>query len=245
MNERWSPTPSFRMLLVLGFMALAAITMDLARFAVTGERTWMFLIWNLFLAWIPLGAAAAFRHFTPPKKAPLPRLALQTGLAGVWFFFFPNAPYMITDFIHLNGTRFFAYQEGRWVFIREFRLWYDLVMITLFVIAALMTGFWSLFLLQKSVRESLGRPLSWVFSLFVLLIASFGIYLGRFIRWNSWDLLLSPVELFNSAFSNFNTESLAFTFLFFAFLTILYVSFYYWSFLSRRQDFRPVNSASS
>ena len=236
MNGKFSPPASLPMAISLGLLCTAALAMSMARVAYTGERTWSFLMWNLFLAWVPLGAAVLFR-FLSPKGALTFFRGLLLGILGlVWFLFFPNAPYMVTDFIHINGREFFALTQGQWVFNREFLLWYDLVMMTLFVMTALMTGFWSLFLMQKSVKENFGRPLSWLFSGFVLFIASFGIYLGRFIRWNSWDLVTNPKDLIKSVLGNFHDEALGFTLLFFAFLVLLYINFYYWSFLSVRES---------
>lgn len=227
------------MTLALGAMAGLAVSMSLLRVNITGQSTWQFLIWNLFLALIPLGAAILFRYLTPREKVTIGRGFILLTLASVWLVFFPNAPYLVTDFIHINGRQYILLEAGQRVFNRDLLVWYDLVMIVLFVMAGLLAGFWSLFLMQKAVREGVNRPISWLFSLGVLFVGSFGIYLGRFIRWNSWDLLTSPVELFHSIFDSFHGEALGFTLIFFGFLVILYVNFYYWSFLSAREPRKP------
>lgn len=153
-------------------LSVAALLVEIAQ---TGSSFYRFLVWNLFLAWIPLAAALACYAFTRARA-----YGLAVGAGVVWLLFFPNAPYMLTDYVH----------------IREFHLaspvWWDALMLSSFVWTALMLGFASLFLMQSVWRAHIGRISSWLLVALALALASFGVYLGRFVRLNSWDALLHP-----------------------------------------------------
>lgn len=162
--------------LVSALTSAVAVSLVLARVAYSGQVTFAFLIWNLFLAWLPLFFAyLAERAYRKNLRVNL--LVAFYGLA--WLLFFPNAPYIVTDFLHL--------QERAPV-----PLWYDLVLLFSFAWAGLFLGFNSLYLMQQIVLEKAGRVKGWLFTFLVLGLSSFGVYLGRFGRWNSWDVLLDP-----------------------------------------------------
>jgi uncharacterized membrane protein len=142
-----------------------------------GGPSHRFLVWNLFLAWLPylaaLGASALGRRPGGPLRA------LQLGAAGlVWLLFLPNAPYIMTDFVHL------PYMNFVW--------WYDVGTLLAFAWAGCILGVASLHLMRELVRARLGNAASWAFVLVCVGLSGVGIYLGRFLRWNSWDVLTSP-----------------------------------------------------
>ncbi|MBS1786151.1 MAG: DUF1361 domain-containing protein [Acidobacteria bacterium] len=140
------------------------------------------LVWNLFLAWLPvLGAFAAYNlHHWPTRLRWLPIF----GFAFLWLLFLPNAPYLITDIIHLKQSS-------------NVPLWYDLITLVAFAWTGSFLGLVSLFLMQELVRRTVGRTASWLFVVSVLLLNGFGVYFGRFLRWNSWDALFRPTSLMN------------------------------------------------
>jgi uncharacterized membrane protein len=225
----------------------------LARIAWTGQIRYGLLVWNLFLAWLPLiFALLAREHYrkgtrrsanlekpTPgPSKEgsivgralarfPLPgavRGGLRdrnwrfAGLAAAWLLFFPNAPYIFTDVVHL-ANRYFAH------------FWVDLMLILLCALTGLVLGFVSLYLMQSVVSRMFGRVASWLFIAGVASLSSFGVYLGRFVRVNSWDIVTRPVKLYHGinewASDPFaHATSFAFPILFAAFLFIAYVMLY-------------------
>jgi uncharacterized membrane protein len=165
--------------LALLFASIAGVVLVLARILLTGNIKYLFLPWNLFLAWLPLlFALLACDEF----KAGTTRSWRFLGFAGTWLLFFPNAPYIFTDLIHLT-TQFYH------------QFWVDLVLILWFALIGLVLGFVSLFLMQAVVRRMLGPAASWFFIAGVAALSGFGIYLGRFLRFNSWDLLLKPLAL--------------------------------------------------
>jgi uncharacterized membrane protein len=142
----------------------------------TGADSHAFLLWNLFLAWIPLLFALALEV---GRRHSLGAFAL-TALGAGWLLFLPNAPYIATDIVHLGDEHYLG------------PFWLDLT--TLFVAAACggLVGFLSLVLVQRTVRERVGPAVAWAFVVATITVTSFGIYLGRIVRLNSWDVVTRP-----------------------------------------------------
>jgi uncharacterized membrane protein len=163
-------------LIVLSLLAASVLSIGtlVAQIHATHDHRYTFLLWNLFLAWIPLIAAVlAF------ALARLHAGAIVGVLVAVWLLFFPNAPYVLTDFIHLHGNG-------------PSPLWYDALMLSSFAWTALMLGFVSLYLIHAIIERHAGTAVGWVVVVCVLGLASFGVYLGRFARFNSWDVVTRP-----------------------------------------------------
>jgi len=202
-------------MLALSFASVASVTLVIARILVTGNIYYGFLIWNLFLAWLPLiFAVLACDYF--PRRAKS-RLGFA-GLAGAWLLFFPNAPYIFTDLIHLT-TRFYG------------QFWVDLVLILTCALTGLVIGFLSLYLMQSLVIRMFGQLAGWAFIAGASGLGSFGIYLGRFLRFNSWDAVLQPGKVYQGlgtlAVNSFNYPHTAmFPVLFAAFLFLAYLMLY-------------------
>jgi uncharacterized membrane protein len=160
------------------FALLAASVLSAGTLAVrvheTGNHFYTFLLWNLFLAWVPLIAASS--AFALARRGVG---ALVVALVVVWVLFFPNAPYVLTDFIHLgrNGPS---------------PLWYDALMLSSFAWTALMLGFASLYLVHAIVARHANAVLGWVVVVGALALGSFGVYIGGFARFNSWDVVTRP-----------------------------------------------------
>lgn len=179
----------------------------------TDYFTYVWLIWNLFLAAIPFGLS---NLMLSQPKAVQSRWIFIPALS-VWLLFFPNAPYVITDFVHLRP-------------LPGVPLWYDLLLIMSFAWNALLLGLISLSDMQEMVRRKFSVQLSWVFVSATLLLTGFGIYLGRFLRWNSWDLFTNPAGLLNDVLARvFNPlehlPTYTFTLGFAAFLLLAYLVF--------------------
>ena len=148
-----------------------------ARIVWTGKLTSLYLIWNLFLAWLPLLFALKACGQEPGKTRPWKLAACAAG----WLLFFPNAPYIFTDLIHLTARH-------------RATVWTDLVLIALFAVTGLVLGFLSLYLMQSLVVQRMGRAAGWLFVGVSAGLGSLGIYVGRFLRWNSWDPLVNPFD---------------------------------------------------
>jgi uncharacterized membrane protein len=177
-----SRTPKPRPVYWLAGLALALVALSLAavgllaiRIDRVGDPAFVSLRWNLFLAWIPfvisLGVAAVHG-----RGGPRPLLWV---LGAAWLLFLPNAPYILTDFIHL-GT------------VGGAPLWFDIALIGTFAAAGLALGLGSLLVVHHVVEARAGRLVGWAVAVSSLVLSAIGIYLGRFPRFNSWDVLTDP-----------------------------------------------------
>jgi uncharacterized membrane protein len=140
------------------------------------------------------------------------------GLSLAWLLFFPNAPYILTDITHLTTNLFHHF-------------WIDLTLVLLCALTGLVLGFLSLFLLQTQVRKALGIWAGWLFIAAVMTLSGVGIYLGRFLRFNTWDVVVHPFALLRGigawAANPFaHSTSYAFPVLFSTLLFITYVLLY-------------------
>jgi uncharacterized membrane protein len=180
----------------------------------SGTVHYGFLIWNLFLAWIPF--IIAYFTYTLPLHRKWIYVVIPIA-AFFWLIFFPNAPYILTDFQHL------AYSS------RDLPVWYDVMMLIWFAFTGLLLGMVSLFLMQQIIRREFGRWVGWTFVALVASLTSAGVYMGRFLRWNSWDILRNPGGLAAYTFEraqNPSLQAIGFTGLFAAFFLFLYITLY-------------------
>jgi uncharacterized membrane protein len=165
-------------LVVLGLGSLFCVALVLVRNVHTGNVNFRYLIWNLFLAWIPFVLAVFVYDRWRRRGAGMTLLVL----GALWLLFFPNAPYIATDFVHLTHDPLAPF-------------WYDAVTIASFAWMGLLLGFASLYLMQTVVRQWRGPAAGWAFAVVAIGLGSLGIYLGRFLRLNSWDALEHPSVL--------------------------------------------------
>lgn len=201
-------------LLLSSFLASAIFV---GRVYLSQSGMYRFLVWNLFLAWIPYGCSLviALYHQRQPGRW---WLLLIPG--AVWLLFLPNAPYIVTDLWHLEwlGER------------KPVPLWYDLAMIVSFAWTGVFLAVVSLDTLQRVVRDYCGRAFSWLFTLGAIAACGIGVYVGRFLNWNSWDVFLRPRTVIAEAFARFahplqNPGALVFTCLFAALMLVCYLTF--------------------
>jgi uncharacterized membrane protein len=181
------------------------------RVYLSGAWTYHFLVWNLFLAWLPYLASlwVSYIYLRQPR-----RWWLLLGPSLIWLAFFPNAPYIVTDFLHLQP------RSG-------IPIWYDLGLLSAFAWTGLFLAAFSLRTMQVLVKELAGIPISWLFVAGVGSLSGLGVYLGRFLGWNSWDLLLHPRAVLADVVIRIvnplqHLGAFAFAFIFAAFLLICY-----------------------
>jgi uncharacterized membrane protein len=138
------------------------------------QLTFAFLVWNLFLAVIPAVAGALVVR----SRGTAARLFWGV----VWLLFLPNAPYIVTDFVHLVPRP-------------PIPLWYDVALLLSCAGTGLLLGYSSVADVQDAVTMRFGAAAGWLTAIAALLLSGFGVYLGRFLRWNSWDPIANPSAL--------------------------------------------------
>lgn len=185
--------------------------------AVIGDSFYTFMAWNLFLALIPLIAAEVCSRLYTRKKVVLSILC-----AAVWLLFFPNAPYMLTDFIHLHLREFYTVQEGVARYSRDISDWVTLVHIGGGEFVSHIFGLYSLNLMHKIVNERFSKAAGAVMIATVSLLSGFAIYMGRVVRVNSWDVL-HPFSLLGKMVLSLDSFSAAYALMFGAYIGFSYI----------------------
>jgi len=169
---------------LLILMTLFCFALSIFRYYISDTKVFFFLNWNLFLAWIPLMISSFLLIFNIKSKISIVFAVI------IWILFFPNSPYILTDLFHLKARS-------------SVPIWYDLVVILSFAWAGLICGFVSLLDIEKLLSAYFKRITINMITIFFLFLSSFGVYLGRFLRWNSWDVLNNPFGLFNDIIDRF------------------------------------------
>lgn len=170
----------YLLLFVLMLSSALSIVLSLAHVWYSDTRSYLFLNWNLLLAWAPL--LLAFLLWRLDRRRGRRRLLMMTLVFVGWLLFLPNSPYIVSDLMHLT-------QRG------NVPLWYDSIMLFSFAWNGLILGFVSLWIVQQVATRWLGQLAGWVLVMVTLTATGFGIYLGRFQRWNSWDVLVDPLGM--------------------------------------------------
>jgi uncharacterized membrane protein len=174
MFERRSPRNQF----ILALVASSLVSIALYAYGAWRNHSaeYNYLIWNLFLAWLPLLFAVRLTTVLR-KKLWSSWEGLATSVA--WLIFLPNSFYMISDFIHL--------QE-----VQRVDILYDTLMFTSFIYTGVVLGFSSLYLVHLQLRRRLEKVQAAFWVGVTLFICSIAIYIGRDLRWNSWDVFTNP-----------------------------------------------------
>jgi uncharacterized membrane protein len=177
----------------------------------TNSFFYLFLVWNLFLAVIPFTITTYLASIPKLNKFKI------VVWFGVWLLFLPNAPYIVTDLIHLklNNTHL---------------IWLDIIVVSTFACNGLLLFYLSVLDMKTILKPYLSKTVSNYGLIIILFLSSFGIYLGRFLRYNSWEIISNPNYLLNDIINiviqpSNNKEAWLFTILFGAFLNIGYLVF--------------------
>lgn len=168
-----------RLGLALGCSSLASVALFAAGALRNHSVTFEYLIYNLFLAWIPLGLSLWLERMLRTRLwSSWPPFLLTL----FWLGFLPNAFYMISDYIHL--------QE-----VTRVDLLYDIITFSSFILNAFALGLISLYLVHSELRKRVSPRVSWLLMTITIFLTSFAIYIGRDLRWNTWDVLLNPASI--------------------------------------------------
>ncbi len=197
-------------LFTLACASALGVALVAARTVLTWRGQHLYLVWNLFLAWIPLLLALWLEARDRRGSSKDWRF---WAMAFAWLMFFPNAPYILTDITHLK-------------LVTRLRWWTDLIIILLFAVTGLVLAFLSLHRMQSVVARRHGWFAGWVFVFAVAFLSGFGVYLGRFERWNSWDVVVNPLGMVLDSGNWLHLYSAKFTLLFGALLSATYAMLY-------------------
>jgi len=145
----------------------------------TQSYFYFFLVWNLFLAGIPLFITQLMKYYHTWRTSTWQKILLFS----TWLLFLPNSPYIITDLIHLHDKD-------------SILIWFDLFLVFVFALNGLLLGLLSLMDMRGFISKIYSKRVSFLATFSICILCGYGIYLGRFLRFNSWDVLTKPIFLF-------------------------------------------------
>lgn len=209
MNQLNIKHPVIKVMMACSALCIILVT---GRIFYTESFRYLWLVWNLFLAWLPLLFILLWHGHEHLKKSTIRSSVVLLS----WLLFFPNSPYILTDLFHLLQRT-------------SVPLWYDLILILSFAWTGLLIGFISLIEVQNFFLMKFGKFVSWTVAVFALTLGSFGVYLGRYGRFNSWDVIANPFQLTHKIFDMItdpmdHTRMYGMTFFFSCFLILTYLT---------------------
>jgi uncharacterized membrane protein len=206
-------TDRFNETVFLGGLSIFCFSLSIFRYIYSDTRMFLFLNWNLFLAFLPWMFSSILMIYPKLQNNKL----ILYGLVLSWLLFFPNSPYILTDLFHLRIHT-------------TMPIWFDLLLLLSFAWVGLMFGFMSLWDIEKLLSKKINNKFIPAISIVLLFLGSFGIYIGRYLRWNSWDIFRQPYSLASdigdqivNPFEHLRTWGM--TFFMFLFLSVIYWSF--------------------
>ncbi|TGV02581.1 DUF1361 domain-containing protein [Flavivirga rizhaonensis] len=196
----------FKIFSLLSISIMLSIVLLMVRMKLTHSFFYLFLVWNLFLAVIPFSITTYLVTVSKRNKV---------GFViwfSIWLTFLPNAPYIITDLLHLKISS-------------NHLLWLDVLVVSSFALNGLLLFSLSLVDMETLLNKYLKKKKTNLLMILILFLSGFGVYLGRFLRYNSWEILQHPLDLLSDIFNiivspNQHLEAWLFTFLFGVFLSI-------------------------
>lgn len=196
--------------LISAALAFSTILLML-RMKLNKSYFFLFLIWNVFLAIIPF---AITMYLNTGKKLSQLKLVFW---ALIWLAFLPNAPYIVTDLIHIRAGN-------------NALLWLDILVILSFALSGLLLFYSSIIDMQKLIKSKFRKIPIELTTLAILFLCGFGVYLGRFLRYNSWEIISQPQVLISDVYNILrsplqHSEAWLFTLSFGAFLVVGFYMF--------------------
>lgn len=193
------------------FITLLAIFLNILRIVIWGKMSFFYILWNICLAFIPF--FISYTILSLIKESRSNKIILIVGIV-LWILFIPNAPYIVTDFIHLGTTR-------------SIPILYDTFLLFSSATVGMILFFESLNHVEQIIQMKLSKRKTSTIIGVIILVISFGMYIGRFLRFNSWDIFINHSSLFGHVWKIFSQatthkEVYLYTILFFLFLFTFY-----------------------
>ncbi|MDR2842787.1 MAG: DUF1361 domain-containing protein [Spirochaetaceae bacterium] len=186
--------------------------LTIIRYIYTDGIGYFFLLWNLFLAFIPWLITGLLIIKPGIKKSKI----VISLIFIVWFLFFPNAFYIITDLMHLRKRS-------------AVPIWFDMFLILSFSWTGFLFGFYSLLDIEQIMQEKFSKKCTYIFTVIIIFAASYGIFLGRYIRLNSWDIIASPVKFILTIKDTIINPAIRRNAFAMTFITGIFLNMIYWS----------------
>lgn len=191
---------------LLIILSILSVALMLLRVKITHEIYLLFLIWNLFLAFLPY-------FFSSKLIETLPGTFHFYGLSFLWILFLPNSFYLLTDFIHLH-------------YVSSLQFAYNTILLSCFTLAGFYAGCISMMQIHFLLEMKYAKQKVQIITTSISYLTAFGVYLGRILRFNSWDIITNPIHLLTTILETiFKTESILFTIVLGTFILILYQLF--------------------
>lgn len=171
-------------ILAAGLLTATGFILLVLRMELTGNSFYAFLLWNLFLGIIPLIPSFYFSKMNTNGFRYISILPFFT-----WLFLFPNAPYILTDFIHLHSREYVP-------------VWYDAALLFFFTLSGMFTGVVSLHWIHNGLDKIFARYLSWIIVTGTIVLCGYGVFLGRILRLNSWDIICRTEKVITLSIEN-------------------------------------------
>lgn len=201
---------------------IAYILVSIPIFILSRNFIHVALVWNLFLAILPLIFAKILQNTQNNIKK-----LKQIGLSFLWLFFFPNSLYIITDFIHISGINFY-WRENPYtsiIYSTEIIHWAEIIHIGFAAIFGTLMGLLSMFIIHQVLLIKFKNIFANSIIVMVCFLSGYGVYIGRFLRFNSWDIL-QPIKLLSQLLNSLDYFSLNFSLLFGMYILASYYLFY-------------------
>ncbi|MCQ2009112.1 DUF1361 domain-containing protein [Sporolactobacillus sp. STSJ-5] len=195
------------------------ILISLLLYALTKRTIHVMMLWNLFLSLLPLFFAICMCLADDVHDW------LRTWLLGLlWLIFFPNAPYLVTDFIHLQRISFYASAQQAIIYSTDFLSWLSLIQIGAGIFTGTCAGMLSLWIIHHRFLRKYVYPISNFIMLSIFILSGFAMYIGRFLRLNSWDVFY-PKRFVAYLSGHFTSFSIGFSLLSACYIFIVYCFF--------------------
>ena len=196
------------------FLSLLGLLLFIIGAITNQQLTHAYLFWNLFLAWIPFGLSLII-YISAAKQWSI----LVSILLAIWLLFLPNTFYMLTGYIHVTE-------------VARVDPVFDSVMFGVIIPIGFALGIASLLLVHTTLLRFVSVVKSHVMIGIIIAASSFAIYLGRVLRFNSWDIIANPIgllsDIINIVFQPYqNGMAYSTTFTFFIVITAIYMAAWY------------------
>lgn len=197
-------------------ITIFAVVLNILRIVIWDKMSFLYILWNIFLAFIPFLISFTLLSFL--KDGKFNKLILIAGFI-LWILFIPNAPYLVTDIIHLGTTKVVP-------------ILYDTLLLFSSAWLGMILFFYSLSHIEQIIQMRFSKRNTSIIIGIIILLVSFGIYIGRFLRFNSWDVFFNHTFLIKHVWEIFSqaTAHMAvylYTLLFFSFLYLFYIAWKY------------------